>query len=65
MVGVVASLCGQVECDGKPRLAFGQIGAVQLVGCLGRRVAGVRAHEPRFVAMATWTRLGHETKAKP
>jgi hypothetical protein len=27
-------------------------------------VAGVRAHEPRFVAMAKWTRLGHLPKAK-
>ena len=45
-VGVVAGLGGQVEGDRQAGLPLGQVGAVELVGGRGRRVAGVGPHHP-------------------
>ena len=55
-VGVVAGLRRQVEGDRQPGLALRQVGAVQLVRRRGRRVPGVRPHQPRRVAR---NRLAH------
>lgn len=52
VVGVVSGLGRQVEGDRQTRLALGEVAAVQLVGRLGRGVAGVRPHEPRTVLLA-------------
>ena len=49
-VGVVAGLRRQVEGDRQPGLALGQVGAVQRVRGGRRRVARVRAHQPRLVS---------------
>ena len=49
VVGVVADLGREVEGDGEAGLALGQVGPVELVGGLGRRVARVGAHHPRLV----------------
>ena len=51
VVGVVAGLGGQVEGDRQPRLALGQVRAVQLVALLGGRMARVGPHHPRAVAL--------------
>ena len=51
VVGVVAGLGGQVEGDRQAGLPLGQVGAVELVRGLGRRVARVGAHHPRLVAV--------------
>ena len=51
VVGVVAGLGRQVEGDRQPGLPLGEVRAVQLVGLLGGRVARVRPHHPRAVAL--------------
>ena len=51
VVGVVAGLGREVERDRQAGLAPRQVGAVQLVRRPGRRVARVRAHQPRPVAL--------------
>ena len=60
-VGVVADLGGQVEGDREPGLALGQVGPVELVGGLGRRVARVGAHHPRLVP----GRAGSAPRSRP
>ena len=50
MVWVVPSLCGKVEGNGKPCLALGQVGAVQLIRCRSSGMAGIGAHQPWVVA---------------
>ena len=64
VIGVVAGLCWKVEGNRQTGLTLCQIGAVQLVGGLGRRVTRVGAHEPRLVALCARTRFGHGDKAK-
>ena len=51
VVGVVAGLGGQVEGDRQAGLALGQVGAVELVAGLGRRVPGVGADHPRTIRL--------------
>ena len=51
VVGVVAGLRRQVERDGEPGLALGQVAPVQLVRLGGGGVARVGAHHPRPVAL--------------
>ncbi len=51
VVGVIAGLGRQVEGDREPRLALGQVPAVELVGAAGVGVAGVGAHHPRPVGL--------------
>ena len=53
IVGVVAGLRGQIERDGQPGLALGEVRPVQAVRRLGRRMARVRPHQPRSVAGIT------------
>ena len=59
IVGVVAGLGGQVEGDRQAGLTLGQVGPVQLVGRLGRRVAGVGPHQPRAIPLPGHGSLGH------
>ena len=57
VVGVVAGLGRQVEGDGQPGLALGEVAPVERVG-LGRRgVAGVGAHQPGLVRTCGRLRL--------
>ena len=48
-IRVVAGLGGQVEGHRQSGLPLGQVGAVQLVGCPGRGVAGIGPHHPGWV----------------
>src|SRR3546814_11315041 len=48
---VVAGLRRQVEGDGEPGLPARQVLAVERVGGLGRRVAGIGADQPGLVAL--------------
>ncbi len=50
VVAVIAGLRRQIEGDGETRLALGEIGAIELVGLAGRRMAGVGAKHPGLVA---------------
>ena len=50
MVAVVAGLGRQIEGDGKPGLALGEIGAVEAIGFERGRMAGVGAENPGLVA---------------
>jgi hypothetical protein len=59
VVGVVAGLGGQVEGHRQARLAPGQIGPIQRVGLLRRRVAGIGAEDPRRIRRVL-VRLGHD-----
>jgi hypothetical protein len=49
IAGVVAGLGRQVERDGEPGLAAGEVLAVKLVRGLRRGMAGVGPHQPRWV----------------
>ena len=51
VVGVVAALGRKVEGDREARLPLGEVLPVERVRCLGRRVAGVGAHDPRAIAL--------------
>src|SRR3546814_7889345 len=51
VVAVVAGLRRQVEGDGEPGLPARQVLAVERVGGLGRRVAGIGADQPGLVAL--------------
>ena len=51
VVGVVAGLRGQVEGDRQAGLALPEVRAVELVALLGGRMARVRPHHPRAVAL--------------
>ena len=57
-VGVVAGLGRQVEGDRQAGLALRQVGAVERVGRRGRRVPGVRAHQPWAVLLGHGPRVG-------
>jgi hypothetical protein len=46
MVGVVAAVRSQVECDGEPFLSRGQVAAIERVGLFGGREAGILANRP-------------------
>ena len=46
VIGVVAGLRREVEGDGEPGLALGQVAPVELVGPFRGRVAGVGPHHP-------------------
>jgi hypothetical protein len=46
MVGVIASVGGEVERDGQARLAGLEVTTVEGVGLFGRRETGVLAHGP-------------------
>ena len=50
VVAVVAGLRRQIEGDGETGLALGEIGAIELVGLAGGRMAGVGAKHPGLVA---------------
>ena len=64
-VGVVAGLGRQVEGHREPRLALGEVGAVERVGRGRRRVAGVGAHHPGLVLLRTlWSLLGHGSEGR-
>ena len=54
MVWVISSLCGKVECNGQPRLALGQVGAVQLIRCRSSGMAGIGSHQPWVVATGSY-----------
>jgi len=49
VVGIIAGLGRQVEGHRQARLSLGQVGAIQGVGLLGRRVAGIGAEDPRRI----------------
>ena len=49
VVAVIAGLRGQIERDRQSRLPLREVLAVQPVRRLGRRMAGVGAHDPRTV----------------
>ena len=57
-VGVVAGLGGQVEGDREPRLALGEVPAIELVRAAGVRMTGVGAHHPRAIRLGQAV-LGH------
>ena len=50
MVWVVARLCRKIEGNGQTCLAFGQVGAVQLIRCRSSGMAGIGSHQPWVVA---------------
>ncbi len=58
VVRVVAGLGRQVEGDRQPRLALGEVGAVQLIGRRGRGVPGVGPDHPGAVALRQPTVVG-------
>jgi hypothetical protein len=58
VVGVVPGLGGEVEGDGEAGLPLGEVGAVELVARLGRRVPRVGADHPGTVRLLQ-VRLGH------
>ena len=51
VIGVVAGLRRQIEGDREPGLPLGQVLAIELVRIARRRMAGVGAEDPRFVAL--------------
>ena len=51
VIGVVARLRRQVEGDGEPRLALGQVAPVELIGPLRGGMARVGPHHPRAVGL--------------
>lgn len=59
MVGVVAGLGRQVEGDGKPGLALGQVGPIKGVGRLGGGMARIGAEDPRLVLRVLERRFRH------
>ena len=64
VVGVVARLRRQVERDGQPGLALGQVAPVELIG-LGRRgVPRVRTHHPRPVPFGQPVRHSGKTRRR-
>ena len=54
MVWVVARLCRNIEGNGQPCLAFGQVGAVQLIRCRSSGMAGIGSHQPWVVATGSY-----------
>ena len=52
VVAVKAGLGGQIEGDRQSRLALGEILPIEPVGFAARRMAGVGAEDPGFVASA-------------
>ena len=51
VIGIVAGLGRQVEGDRKPGLALGEVPPVELVGGLGRGMAGIGAEQPGLVPL--------------
>ncbi len=62
MIGVVAGLGRQIEGDGEPRLAAGEIGAIERIGGRGRAMAGIGAEEPGLLALGCGGLARHEDK---
>src|SRR5579885_3259706 len=50
MIAVVAGLRRQIEGDGEAGLPLGEVLAVERIGFRGRRMAGISAEDPGFVA---------------
>ena len=57
-VGVVAGLRRQVEGDAQTGLTLGQVGPVERVGRLGRRVAGIGPHHPGAILVGHGDSVG-------
>ncbi len=64
-IGVVAGLGRQVEGDRQPRLALGQVGAVELVRRRRGRVARVRPHQPGLVSFPMLPRHVRSVVVRP
>ena len=62
MIGVVAAVRGQIEGDAQAHLAGGQVAAVEGVGILGGREAGVLADRPRPLHVHRGVRPAHERR---
>ena len=55
MIAVIARLCRQIKGHGQARLPFGEIGAIERIRSLGRRMACICSKQPGTIFL----HLGH------